>query len=140
MYACHVLREVTGEKYDFVEDRHTLDRMSDHLIKAYDAGKEAANSGVLPDGARRVWKNGTVRSVHFEPLDVHVLVIEEDEDIRHVPIIWRKSEDGQIDVRKYDYGSYWKTMAGAVVEALSMRNDLNEGVMGQAANKLMDLE
>lgn len=140
MYARHVLHEVTGERYDFVEDRHTLDRMSDHLIKAYDAGKQAANSGVLPDGARRMWKDATVRVTYLEPLDVHILTLEEEEWVRYVPIIWRKTENGEINTKKYDYGSYWKTPGAAVVEALSMRRDLNDAVMGQAANKLMDLE
>lgn len=140
MYARHVLHEVTGERYDFEKDRHTLDRMSDHLIKAYDAGKQAANSGVLPDGARRMWKDATVRVTYLEPLDVHILTLEEEEWVRYVPIIWRKTENGEINTKKYDYGSYWKTPGAAVVEALSMRRDLNDAVMGQAANKLMDLE
>lgn len=140
MYARHVLHEVTGERYDFKEDRHTLDRMSDHLIKAYDAGKQAANRGVLPDGARRMWKDGTVRVTYLEPLDVHILVVEEDGRTRYIPIAWHKSEDGQINVRRYDYGSYWNTVGAAVVEALSMRENPDEAAMGQACNKLLELE
>lgn len=140
MYARHVLHEVTGERYDFEEDREVLDRMSDHLTKAYDAGKRDANSGVLPDGARRIWKDGTVRVTYLEPLDVHVLVIEEDERTRYVPIAWHKSENGQINVRRYDYGSYWNTLGAAVVEALSMRENPDDAVMGQACNKLLELE
>lgn len=140
MYARHVLHEVTGERYDFEEGRHVLDRMSDHLIKTYDAGKRAANSGLLPDGARRTWKNAVVRSVHLEPLDVHILVVEEDGRTRYIPIAWHKTENGQINVRRYDYGSYWNTVGAAVVEALSMRENPDDAVMGQACNKLLDLE
>ena len=141
IYARMVLSTVTGEKYDFSEDLDTIDTMSAELEKAYDAGRDSANEGLLPDNARRMWRDAHVSVLAFELLDVHILTLEEEEECaRYVPIIWRKTENGEIDTKKYDYGSYWKTPGAAVVEALSMRKDLNGGFMGQAANKLLDLE
>lgn len=140
IYARMVLSTVTGEKYDFSEDLDTIDTMSAELEKAYNAGRDSANSGLLPDNARRMWESAHVSVLAFDPLDVHILTLEEEERVRYVPIIWRKTENGEIDTKKYDCGSYWKTPGAAVVEALSMRRDLNDAVMGQAANKLMDLE
>lgn len=136
-----VLRTALGEHYvsEFSADADVLQRLSDELEAVYKAGASDELHGPVQPSMRRMWDDAELTMHSLTALDVTVLEVKDsDTDVSFIPVRYRDSYDSRGE-QQYDYGSYWKSMDAAVVEAIAMKRGLDQSVDGQYANRVLEI-
>lgn len=140
-WARKVLRDALGEHYseDLGSNDDVLKRLIGELKTVYEAGASHELHGTIETTMRRVWKGAELTMHKVSALEVSVLEIKDsDTDVLFVPVHYREGYDSRGE-RQYDYGSYWKSLDAAVVEAIAMKRGLDQCVDGQYANRVLEI-
>lgn len=140
-WARKMLRTVLSERYtvDMGDDAKLLSRLRDELKTVYEAGAAHEISGPIQTSMRRMWKESVLTMHSMSALEVTVLEVKDsDTDVTFIPVRYRDEHDSRGE-QQYDYGSYWKTLDAAVVEAIAMKRGLDQCVDGQYANRVLEI-
>ena len=140
-WARKVLRSALDEYYtaDMGDDTDLLSRLSDELETVYKAGASHELHGAIQSSMRRMWKEAELTIHNVSALSVTVLEVKDSgTDVMFIPVRYRDGYDSRGE-QQYDYGSYWKSLDAAVVEAIAMKRGLDQCVDGQYANRVLEI-